>query len=63
MVSSPSARRTASWVWFLILAVGAAQARRHLTPRAIAWFDRLSGAIMLGFAGYFVVELVHLVTG
>lgn len=54
---------SASWVWFLILAVGAAQARRHLTPRAIAWFDRLSGAIMLGFAGYFVVELVHLVTG
>ncbi|MFV2017542.1 hypothetical protein [Micromonospora sp. LOL_023] len=41
----------------------AAQARRHLTLRAIAWFDRLSGAIMLGFAGYFVVELVHLVSG
>jgi len=54
---------SASWIWFLILAVGAAQARRLLTPRAIAWFDRLSGAIMLVFAGYFALELTHLATG
>ncbi|WFE21948.1 LysE family transporter [Solwaraspora sp. WMMD937] len=54
---------SASWTWFLVLAVGAAQARRFLTPRVIAWFDRVSGAIMLVFAGHFAFELTHLAAG
>ncbi|MFC4334729.1 LysE/ArgO family amino acid transporter [Salininema proteolyticum] len=48
---------TASWVWFLVLAVGAAMLRQFLTPRRRLWFDRVSGLIMLFFAGLLLFEL------
>lgn len=71
IVAQPAAARgffaagalSASWLWFLLLAVAAAQARRYFTPRAIANFDRFSGAVMLLFAAAFVVELVRVTTG
>ncbi|MDQ3403929.1 MAG: LysE family transporter [Actinomycetota bacterium] len=47
---------SASWVWFLVLALSASLLRRWLTPRLrqkIAW---VSGAVMLVFAVGFVVE-------
>lgn len=53
---------SASWLWFLLLVVVATQVRRFLTPRATVWFDRVSGAIMLGFAVLFTVEFVRAVT-
>jgi L-lysine exporter family protein LysE/ArgO len=49
---------SASWLWFVVLAVGAGQLRRYLTGRATVWFDRFSGAVLLVFAVSFVVELV-----
>lgn len=48
---------SASWLWFLVLAVGAAQLRRVLTPRASVWFDRVSGIVLLVFAAGLAVEL------
>jgi L-lysine exporter family protein LysE/ArgO len=47
---------SASWLWFGLLAVAAARLRRHLTPRATVWFDRISGTVMLAFAATFLVE-------
>ena len=41
---------TASWLWFLVLAAGAAAVRRYLTPRGAVWFERISGTIMIFFA-------------
>jgi L-lysine exporter family protein LysE/ArgO len=52
---------SASWLWFLILAVGAAALRRRLTPRRARWFERASGAVMLFFAGLLAWEFVHFV--
>jgi L-lysine exporter family protein LysE/ArgO len=53
---------SASWIWFTFLAVAAAALRHRLTGTAMVWFDRLSGVIMLAFAGLFLVELVHGIT-
>ncbi|WP_025274103.1 LysE/ArgO family amino acid transporter [Haloglycomyces albus] len=50
---------TASWIWFLLLAGAAAAFRRFLTPQRRVWFDRVSGMVMLFFAGMLVVELVQ----
>jgi L-lysine exporter family protein LysE/ArgO len=52
---------TASWLWFLFLAVGAAAMRRYLTPRRAVWFDRASGTIMIVFAVFLVREFLVLV--
>lgn len=52
---------SASWLWFLLLAGGAAAARRYLTPRRALWFERASGTIMLAFAALLLYEFVHLV--
>lgn len=50
---------TASWVWFLILALTASLLRRFLTPRRRQWIDRGSGVILLLFAGLLIVELIN----
>ncbi|MPZ26287.1 MAG: hypothetical protein GEV12_07485 [Micromonosporaceae bacterium] len=42
----------ASWLWFLFLASAAALLRTGLTPSRRVWFDRFSGAVLLGFAGF-----------
>jgi L-lysine exporter family protein LysE/ArgO len=51
---------TASWIWFLFLASAAALLRKALTPSRRVWFDRFSGVVLLGFAGYLAYELIHL---
>jgi L-lysine exporter family protein LysE/ArgO len=50
---------TASWVWFLILALAASLLRRFLTPRRRQWIDRGSGAMLLLFAGLLTVEFIN----
>jgi L-lysine exporter family protein LysE/ArgO len=50
---------TASWVWFLILALATSLLRRFLTPRRRQWIDRISGAMLLTFAIMLAVELVN----
>lgn len=50
---------SASWLWFMVLAVGAAQVRRYLTERGARWFDRFSGLVMLLFAVLLAVEFVR----
>jgi L-lysine exporter family protein LysE/ArgO len=69
--AQPSAHRlafgvgtaTASWLWFLVLAVAASALRRVLTPARRVWFDRTSGLIMVAFGTLLVVELVRAVLG
>jgi L-lysine exporter family protein LysE/ArgO len=50
---------TASWLWFAVLAVGAAALRRVLTPGRRVWFDRTSGLIMVTFGALLAVEFVR----
>jgi L-lysine exporter family protein LysE/ArgO len=50
---------SASWLWFLLLAGGAAFLRRRLTARSTVWLDRLSGGVMIVFAVLFLVEFVR----
>jgi L-lysine exporter family protein LysE/ArgO len=50
---------SASWLWFLFLAVGAAALRPVLTPRATVWFDRACGGVLLLFAVGLAVELLR----
>ncbi|WP_018352633.1 LysE/ArgO family amino acid transporter [Longispora albida] len=52
---------TASWLWFAVLAVGAALLRRYLTPDRRVWFDRISGGVMLAFAVLLTAELTRAV--
>lgn len=49
---------SASWVWFLTIASAAALLRKALTPARRVWFDRFSGVVLLGFAGFLAYELV-----
>jgi L-lysine exporter family protein LysE/ArgO len=51
---------TASWLWFFLLAAGAAGMRRYMTPRRAQWFDRASGAIMLLFGAILLAEFIQL---
>ena len=51
---------SASWLWFLLLAAGAAALRGVLTPRRRVWFDRVSGVILCAFAVAMAVEFVKL---
>jgi L-lysine exporter family protein LysE/ArgO len=46
----------ASWTWFLVLATAAHAMRRFLTKERRVWFDRVSGLILLIFAGWLAVE-------
>ena len=48
---------TASWVWFLVHARGAGLLRKALTPARRVVVDRISGVIMLGFAGLLAYEI------
>lgn len=50
---------SASWLWFLVLAVGAAALRGVLTDRRRVWFDRASGVVLLVFSAMMLVELVR----
>lgn len=52
---------TASWFWFVFLVCAAAMLGRLLTPSRRRWFDRLSGVVLLGFAGYLAYEFWHAV--
>jgi L-lysine exporter family protein LysE/ArgO len=54
---------SASWLWFLLLAGGAAAARRFLTPRRALWFERISGAVMILFGALPLTEFIVLVVG
>lgn len=50
---------TASWAWFLVLATAAHGLRRFMTKERRVWFDRVSGMILLVFAGWLAVEFVQ----
>lgn len=52
---------TASWVWFLAIALAASAARQLLTPRRRVWVDRISGLILLAFAMLLAIEFVRAV--
>ncbi|HIV58579.1 MAG TPA: LysE family transporter [Candidatus Stackebrandtia faecavium] len=41
---------SASWLWFLVLAICATALRGVLTARRRVWFDRISGVILCAFA-------------
>lgn len=47
---------SASWLWFLFLAISATRLGRYLHGRALLWFDRISGGIMIAFATAFLIE-------
>lgn len=49
---------SASWLWFVFVVLAAGALRRFLTPNSRAWLDRVSGAILLLFAGMLAVECV-----
>jgi L-lysine exporter family protein LysE/ArgO len=49
----------ASWAWFLVLATAAHALRRFMTKERRVWFDRVSGVILLVFAGWLAVEFVQ----
>ncbi len=52
---------TASWLWFLVLAVGAAALRRRLSIGMRLRVERVSGFLMLGLAALFARDLLQLV--
>ncbi len=49
---------SASWVWFVMIGLGASILQARLTPRVRLWTQRGSGAFMLVFAGILALELV-----
>ncbi len=49
---------SASWVWFLVIGVGASALQRWLTPRIRLWIQRVCGVVMLAFAGVLALELI-----
>jgi L-lysine exporter family protein LysE/ArgO len=48
---------SASWVWFLMIGLGASVLQRWLTSPVRLWIQRGSGALMLALAGYLALEL------
>jgi L-lysine exporter family protein LysE/ArgO len=52
---------SASWLWFLLLAAGAAGVRRYLTPGRALWFERGSGTIMILFGALLLHEFIQLI--
>ena len=53
---------SASWIWFLFLAGGAAAMRRYLTPKRALWFERISGIVMLLSAVILLQEFIQLIS-
>ncbi|MGH3090404.1 MAG: LysE/ArgO family amino acid transporter [Gammaproteobacteria bacterium] len=49
---------SASWVWFLMVGLGAAVLQRWLTGTARLWIQRVSGVLMLALAGLLALELM-----
>lgn len=50
---------SASWIWFLALAIGASALRPWLTSHRRQWIDRISGTLLLLFAALFAMEALH----
>jgi L-lysine exporter family protein LysE/ArgO len=48
---------SASWVWFLMVGLGASVLQRWLTSSVRLWIQRGSGVLMLGLAGVLAFEL------
>ena len=48
---------SASWVWFLMIGLGASVLQRWLTSPVRLWIQRGSGVLMLGLAGVLALEL------
>jgi L-lysine exporter family protein LysE/ArgO len=48
---------SASWVWFLVVGLGASALQRRLTAPARLWMQRSSGAIMLALAAALLIRL------
>ena len=57
-ISFATGTASASWLWFFLLAAGAAWSRRLLTPRRALWFERISGTVMIAFGLVFAWQLV-----
>jgi len=49
----------ASWLWFTVLACSGAALAGRFTARARQWLDRISGALLLGFALLVLAEFVR----
>ena len=48
---------SASWLWFLLLGLGASLLHRRLTPAVRCWIERATGLAMLGIAVVLLTEL------
>jgi L-lysine exporter family protein LysE/ArgO len=48
----------ASWIWFLMVGLGASTLQRSLTARVRFWIQRGSGVLMLSLAGVLAVGLL-----
>jgi hypothetical protein len=48
---------SASWVWFLMIGLGASFLQQWLTSPVRLWIQRGSGVLMLGLAGILAFEL------
>ena len=48
---------SASWVWFLMVGLGASVVQRWLTSSVRLWIQRGSGVLMLALAGILAFEL------
>jgi arginine exporter protein ArgO len=49
---------SASWVWFLMIGLGASILQRWLTSPVRLWIQRGSGVLMLALAGVLALELI-----
>lgn len=47
-----------SCLWWLAIAIGAGHVRRFLTHGGMAWVNRISGALMVGFGAYALISVV-----
>ncbi|HEY0526484.1 MAG TPA: LysE family transporter, partial [Stellaceae bacterium] len=48
-----------SLAWWAALGGALSAARARITPRALAWINRSSGAILIGFAAAILLELLR----
>jgi arginine exporter protein ArgO len=46
-----------SALWWLLLSSGVSLLRRPLTPDLLRWINRISGVILIGFAGFAILRL------
>lgn len=49
---------SASWLWFLMIGLGASVLQRWITSPVRLWIQRSSGVMMLGLAGALALKLV-----